>query len=319
MNSLCDIAGIRVGHAHDLEALTGCTVVLCPPGTIGGVDQRGGAPGTRETDLLRPLHLVNEVHAVLLTGGSAFGLAAADGVMRYLEAEGVGYATLYGNIPIVPAAVLYDLGIGNAQRRPDSAMGHAACLAANTDPARGNVGAGLGATVGKIAGTPMKGGLGMASIGFNSGLVVAALFAVNALGDVVAEDGSILAGARNPADPETIMGTMPMLASQAGGLSSLSGNTVIGIVATNAKLSKEAVNKVAQMAHDGLARAVRPAHLMFDGDTIFSLATGTTEADVNLVGAWAAEVSAAAIRDAVLNAETVAGVPAARSLARGGV
>lgn len=338
-NALTDIPGIRVGHAQDLDALTGCTVILCEAGAVGGVDQRGGAPGTRETDLLRPMHLVEKVHALLLAGGSAFGLDAATGVMRYLEGRGVGYDVGVARVPIVPAAILFDLAIGRADVRPDAAMGYAACLNASAvPPAQGNVGAGTGATVGKLLGMAhaMKAGLGTASIHVGGGLIVGALVAVNALGDVLDPNtGQILAGVRAPhgtpppARPGRVSGShSPAPAAQgpfANALSVLQAraaqntpfapppqNTVIGVVATNARLSKEHTNKVAQMAHDGLARAIRPAHLMADGDTIFALATGDVEAEVNTVGSFAAEVFAQAIVNAVRAAEAVADLPAAR-------
>lgn len=310
-NSLTAVDGLRVGHWTDTDTVTGCTVVLCPPGTVGGVDQRGGAPGTRETDLLRPLHLVNEVNAILLAGGSAFGLSAADGVMRYLREMGVGFPTGSGvPVPIVPAAILYDLEIG-APEAPTAESGYAAAVGASNAPVMtGNVGAGTGCTVGKLAGlaTATKGGLGSAAVTLPGGLTVAALFAVNAVGDVVALDGTILAGLR---DVETGAFIGTLAAMQALSAQPPPGNTVIGVVATNAALTKETTNKVAQMAHDGLARAVVPAHTMFDGDTIFALATGAVQADVNLVGALAAEVSARAIRAGVAAATTLGGVRAA--------
>lgn len=319
------IPGIRVGHAHDLEALTGCTVVLCEAGAVGGVDQRGGAPGTRETDPLRPLHLVQQAHAVVLAGGSAFGLEAATGVVRYLEERGVGFDVRIAKVPIVPAAILFDLGIGRSDVRPDAAMGYAACLAATEGPvAEGNVGAGAGATVGKVLGLTqaMKSGLGAASVDLGGGLIVGALVAVNAFGDVVEpQTGRILAGARRP-DGTGFADTLAVLRAYAQEPPLRFGappptppsNTVIGIVVTSASLTKEGANKVAQMAHDGIARAVRPAHTMLDGDTLFTLATGQVEADVNIVGAFAAEVVAQAIVRAVLTAEPAGGLPAARDM-----
>jgi L-aminopeptidase/D-esterase-like protein len=321
--TLTAVPGIRVGHATDREGLTGCTVVLCERGAVAGVDQRGGAPGTRETDLLRPLHLVEEAHAVLLTGGSAFGLAAADGVMRYLEARGVGFDAGAARVPIVPAAVLFDLALGDPEARPDAAMGEAACRAASADPVEaGNVGAGTGATVGKILGPKraMKAGIGSAAVRLGGGLVVGALMAVNALGDVVRPcSGEILAGARRIGSdaPADTLATMRSLVGKAA--LHFASNTVIGLVATNARLSKAEANKVAQMAQDGIARAVRPAHTMFDGDTLFALATGAKGADVNLVGAYGAEVVAQAIVAAVEAATGAGGLPAWRDLAgRGG-
>ncbi|HEY57065.1 MAG TPA: P1 family peptidase [Anaerolineae bacterium] len=326
-NALTDVPGLRVGHAHDAEALTGCTVVLCEQGAVAGVDQRGGAPGTRETDALRPMHLVERVHGVLLTGGSAFGLDAATGVMRYLEDRGVGYDTGVARVPIVPAAVIFDLAVGRADVRPDAAMGYAACQAASDGPvAEGNVGAGMGATVGKILGLgrAMKSGLGTASVDAGGGVVVAALVVVNPLGDVVdPESGAILAGARNPDKGPLRFGegpfadTLRVLRSLAGRTAlrfAARGNTVVGVMATNARLTKSEANKVVQMAQDGVARTVRPAHTMFDGDTLFCLATGQKKADVNIVGAFAAEAVAQAILRAVMLAEGVDGLPSFRDL-----
>jgi L-aminopeptidase/D-esterase-like protein len=312
-NTLTAVPGIRVGHATDLEAATGCTVVICPPNTTGGVDQRGGAPGTRETDLLRPLHLVEHVHAVVLSGGSAYGLAAADGVMRFLEAQGTGFLIRPEVVvPIVPAAILFDLDIGSAEIRPDAAAGYAAARSASSEVvAQGNVGAGTGCRVGTLRGNAWatKGGLGCASIDLGGGLIVAALAAVNALGDVVDEDGSIIAGLRGDASEPRFAGTLEMLRAAAPQPRSGS-HTVIGVLATNAALTKDGANLVAQMAHDGLARAVRPAHTLYDGDTIFALATGTISADTTRIGAFAAEVMAGAIRSGVRAARTLHGVRA---------
>jgi L-aminopeptidase/D-esterase-like protein len=321
---MTDVPGIRVGHATDLKGLTGCTVVLCEKGAVGGVDQRGGAPGTRETDLLRPMHRVHEAHAVLLAGGSAFGLAAADGVMRYLEERGVGFETHVARVPIVPAAILFDLGLGDPRARPDAAMGYAACQAAfEGSVAEGNVGAGTGATLGKVLGMEraMKSGLGSAALSLGGGVVVGALVGVNPLGDVVdPQSGSILAGARQPDTDEpadtlavmkSMLGTAPPRFNSANGAGAGS-NTVIGVVATNAHLTKEQANKVAQMAQDGIARTVRPAHTMFDGDTLFALSTGREQADVNVIGAYAAEMVVAAVVRAVRAAEGAGGLPAWR-------
>jgi L-aminopeptidase/D-esterase-like protein len=305
-HAITDVPGIRVGHATDGEAMTGCTVVLCPRrGAVGGVDQRGGAPGTRETDLLRPMHLVQRVHAVLLSGGSAFGLEAASGVVRWLEERGIGFETGVAKVPIVPAAILFDLNVGRADVRPDAAMGYAACEAARSGPvAEGSVGAGTGCTVGKVLGPARatRSGLGTASADLGGGLVVGAIVSVNAFGDVIHPGtGEILAGARQMTRDEwadtlkVLKGLVGKAALRFAGRS----NTVIGVVATNARLSKEETNKVAQMAHDGLARVVRPAHTLFDGDTLFALATGRKRADVTLVGAYAAEVVAEAIVRAV--------------------
>ena len=323
-NALTDIPGIRVGHAQHEDALTGCTVILCGDHTVGGVDKRGGGPSSRQTDQLETIRLVKEVNAVILAGGSAFGLDAATGVVRYLEEQGVGFATPHGPVPIVPTAILYDLGIGRADVRPDAQMGYQACLKASQGPVvEGNAGAGCGATIGKILGTAqaMKSGLGTASVDIGGGLLVGALVAVNAFGDVIdPSTGKIIAGARAPEPtPETgpFADTLAVLKHMAGmGALGFSrgDNTVIGVVATNASLNKEETNKVAQMAHDGLARAIRPAHTMFDGDTIFALASGEQEGDVNVVGAFAAEVFTEAILRAVRTATSAGGLPALADL-----
>jgi L-aminopeptidase/D-esterase-like protein len=314
--TLTDVPGIRVGHQTHLEGATGCTVVLCPPGTVGGVDQRGGAPGTRETDLLRPMHLVETVDAIVLSGGSAYGLAAADGVMRYLEEQRIGFQAGGGFlVPIVPAAILYDLDIGTPGIRPDAAMGYAAAAAASAEPvAQGSVGAGAGCRIGMMMGSQFatKGGIGSASIDLGDGLVVAALVAANAFGDVLDEQGEIMAGLRQPPDGATFAGMMNVMRSMVGMVDTPRSreNTVIGVVATNARLTKEGANKVAQMAHDGLARAVQPAHTLFDGDILFALATGQIPANVNAIGAFAAEAVAQAIRNGVRHATSLGGVRA---------
>ena len=327
-NLLTDIDGIKVGHAQNDDALTGCTVVIIEKGATGGVDQRGGAPGTRETDLLRPMHMVEKVHAILLTGGSAFGLDAATGVMKYLEERGIGFNSGPVRVPIVPAAVLFDLGIGDPKTRPDAAMGYQACLNVSSGEfAQGNFGAGTGATVGKIFGMKqaVKSGIGSASLDIGGGVIVSALVAVNAFGDVVdPATRQIIAGARPmQAGPFTIGGrnqfadTLEVMKSFAGrtimSFASAASNTVIGVIATNADLNKEEANKLAQMSHNGLALSIRPAHTMFDGDTIFAVATGKHKADVNIVGAFAAEVMAQAVVNAVKNASPAAGLPAIKA------
>jgi L-aminopeptidase/D-esterase-like protein len=310
-DDITDIPGIRVGHDTNLEDGTGCTVILCDTSAVGGVDVRGGAPATRETDLLHPMHLVEEVHAVLLTGGSAYGLDAASGVMRYLEERNIGYDVGVARVPIVPAAAIFDLGFGSAKIRPDSAAGYRACEQATSEAvAQGNVGAGTGATVGKMAGPDfmMKGGLGSASTRLDDGTLVGAIVAVNASGDVIdPQTQQVIAGARNP------LGSFIF--------SNPFSNTTIAVVATSASLSKEAINKVAQMAHDGLAQAIRPAHTMFDGDTVFALALGptldprrdpaTSALQVSRIGAAAATTLARAIVKAVRHATDLHGVPAA--------
>jgi L-aminopeptidase/D-esterase-like protein len=315
-NGITAVPGIQVGHYTDPVGLTGCTVVICRKGAVGGVDQRGGAPGTRETDLLRPMHLVQTAHAVLLAGGSAFGLAAADGVMRYLEEQGVGFDARVARVPIVPAAILFDLDLGDPRARPDAAAGYAACQAASAGPvAEGNVGAGTGASAGKILGSGrgMKTGLGSVAISLGGGLVVGALVAANPFGDVVdPHSGETLAGVRRPGSAQP-GGTLEVMRGLLGkAVLRFASHTVIGVVATNGRLTKEEVNKVAQMAQDGIARAVRPAHTLFDGDTLFALATGDKRADVNLVGAYAAEAVAEAVARAARTAEGAGGLPAFR-------
>jgi L-aminopeptidase/D-esterase-like protein len=324
-NSLTDIRGIRVGHAQNEEALTGCTVIICEQGAVGGVDQRGSAPGTRETDALNPVHLVNHVHAIVLAGGSAFGLESATGVMRYLEERKVGFNTGVARVPIVPAAILFDLGIGRADVRPDAMMGYQACLNASVDrPAEGNIGAGMGATVGKILGMgqAMKSGIGTASVEIGKKVIVAAIVAVNAFGDIIdSTTNQILAGARTLQKGPFQIGAASYFADTLQVMRTMVGrtvlgfstreNTVIGVVATNARLTKVQATKVAQMAQDGLARTVRPAHTMLDGDTIFTMATGEHTADVNIVGAFAADVFAQAILRAVRAAKPLADLPTA--------
>jgi len=319
-NAITAVADILVGHASDYAAWTGCTVVLCEAGAVVGVDVRGPAPGTRETDLARPGHLVDRAHGVLLAGGSAFGLAAADGVMQYLEGRGKGFKVGRAVVPIVPAAILFDLDVGDGRVRPDAAMGLAACQAAAAGPvAEGNVGAGTGATVGKLLGmkSAMKGGLGTAARSAG-GTTVGALVAVNAFGDVVdPANGAILAGARKPVGPG-FMDTSASLGSLVGKTAiSLTESTTIGVIATDARLSKEEACLVAACGHDGLARAIRPAHTLFDGDTLFTLATGRRRAPVTLVAALAAEVVAEAIVRAIRAADGLPGLPAWRDLQRG--
>lgn len=314
-NTLTRVAGIKVGHYTDKKAVTGCTVVLCPPKTVGAVDVRGGAPGTRETDLLQAHNLVAEVTAVLLSGGSAFGLSSADGVMRWHSERGLGYQSRSGlTVPIVPAAILFDLGLGRQDVYPDGAAGYQACQNAGSGVLElGSVGAGTGARVGAIAGNERasKGGIGSAAIALDKGLVIAALMAVNAVGNVYDEGGEILAGLRS-SDGAGFDSVLEAFAKLSGESPALAANeaTVIGVVATNGALNKAGARKVAQMAHDGIARAVNPAHTMYDGDTIFALATGEVPADTSLVGAYAAQAVTDAIRDAVRRATSLAGVRA---------
>ena len=316
---LTAVSGIKVGHHTLAERPTGCTVVLAEAGAVAGGDVRGGAPGTRETDLLDPVNMVQKVHAILLAGGSAFGLDAAGGVMRYLEEKGIGYDAFVAKVPIVTAAILFDLGVGgNPKIRPTADCGYAAAQAASDAPvAEGNVGAGAGATVGKLGGPArsMKAGVGSAAIVLPNGLVVAALVAVNAVGDVIdPATGQVVAGVRN-ADGKGFADARRLIRS--GALARRPGeNTTIGVVATNATLTKAEATKVAQMAHDGYARAISPAHTMADGDTVFALATGTLagEGNATLVGALAAEVMADAIVRAATQATGIPGIPAVRDL-----
>lgn len=311
-DSIVDVAGVSVGHFTDTRRPTGCTVVLVPGGAVCGVDVRGAAPGTRETELLSPLNAVEQVHAVLLAGGSAFGLDAAGGVMRWLEDHGIGVQVGPVRVPIVPAAILFDLWLGDARIRPDAAAGHAACLAASREaPAQGNVGAGAGASVGKLFGIAraMKGGIGSASVTVD-GITVGAIVAVNALGDVVdPATGRPLAGART-VDGRALQGTMAtLLRGELPAPLQPGSATTIGIIATDAQLTKAQANKIAQMAHDGLARCINPVHTMGDGDALFALGTGAARraADTSLLGALAAEVTARAVLNAVRAARRLAG------------
>jgi L-aminopeptidase/D-esterase-like protein len=291
------VPGFRVGHWSDRVGLTGCTVVLCPPGTVGSVDVKGGAPGTRETDAIRPGTLTPEVHAVLLTGGSAFGLAAADGVARWLERRGIGFDTGVAVVPIVPAAVLFDLALGDPTARPDAEAGAAACDAASDgEVAEGSVGAGTGATVAKYPDPTAgwKGGVGTAAAEEDA-VIVAALAAVNASGSITEDDGTPIAANRNPgADPPGWLG----------------GNTTLAVVATNATLTKERAQLLAQAGSEGLSLAVRPSHTMWDGDTVFALGAGTVAAAQPVLERMATRAVAEAIRRAVRLAEALGGVPA---------
>jgi L-aminopeptidase/D-esterase-like protein len=311
--AITDVAGIEVGHFSDPRRPTGCTVVLAREGAVAGVDVRGAAPGTRETDLLAPGNFVQQVHAVMLSGGSAWGLAAAEGAMRWLEERGIGLDVRFGTLPIVPAAVLFDLPVGDARIRPDAAAGYAACEAAsNTAPAEGNVGAGSGALVGKLFGAhrAMKGGIGTASVTVN-GVTVGALIACNALGDVLDPDtGRVVAGARTE-DGQALLDTRRALLRGELPQPLLAGtNTTLGVIATDARLTKVQANRLASVAHDGLARAINPVHTMSDGDTLFALATGRValEGDapgMTVLGTMAAEVVARATLRAVLAARPV--------------
>ncbi len=330
--SITDIAGLAVGHATESGRPTGCSVVLCEVGATCGVDVRGAAPGTRETDLLRPDNLVEQVHAVLLAGGSAFGLDAAAGVMRWLEERGCGYAVgpAVGagptaapvRVPIVPAAVLFDLWLGDPHIRPGADSGYAACVAARADPPeQGNVGAGAGATVGKLFGIEraMKGGIGTASLRIGA-VTVGALVAVNAIGDVVdPTTGRVLAGARTADGLSPLDSVAAILRGELPARALAGMATTIGVVATDAALTKAQANKLATMAHDGLARCIRPVHTMTDGDTLFALATGGSgrSGEMTVLGVMAAEVTALAVLNALRAATGLRApaLPAARDLA----
>ena len=345
-SSLADVPGLRVGHATDEAGITGCTVVLAPGGAVAGVDVRGSAPGTRETDLLRPTALVERIHAVLLAGGSAFGLAAADGVMRWLAEREIGVETGVRPVPVVPAAIIFDLGVGDPRAYPDAAMGYAACEAATrgSGPLEGSVGAGTGATVGKLVGpgAAMKGGIGTAALRLPDGTVVGALAVTNALGNVVDGSGAVLAGARDgsggfvdveaglvvgepgarsgsavgprsgsPVGPPATSGRAPQLG---GGTVE---HTTLAVIGTDARLDRAQCRKLAELGHDALAQAIRPVHTMLDGDTVFVLATGASGiAPVDVpaavrLGVAAVRVLRRAIERSVLAATSRGGVPAA--------
>ena len=320
--SITDVPGVQVGHWTSSDRPTGCTVILTRSGAVAAVDVRGGAPGSRETDLLRPENTVQQVHGICLSGGSAYGLSTADGVMAYLEEQGIGFRVGPNVVPIVPAAILFDLGMGDGKVRPDKASGYAAAQAADAGPVpQGSVGAGTGATVGKLLGRgSMKGGLGSASLQVGD-ITVGAIVAVNAIGDVVhPQTGEILAGARAPD------GSFADAAEQLRQGATLrprrneptpGANTTIAAVAANVDWTQPQALKVAQMAHDGLARSIRPAHMPFDGDTVFSLGTGGRSVDariLGLIGALAADALSLAVVSAVFHAESKAGVPSRREV-----
>jgi len=316
---LTAITGIRVGHGTDETGCTGCTVVLCPDGTVGGVDIRGSAAGTRELDALSPMHLVPHVHAVLLAGGSAFGLDAAGGVMRYLEEQGIGFDVQVTRVPIVPAAILFDLRLGDAFVRPDAAMAYAACRQATPGPfPEGSVGAGTGATVGKLFGISQatKSGLGSAVVNLPGGLKVGALAVVNAFGDVRdPATGVLVAGAREAPDSRRLADSAAAMRRGVFPRGYRPENTTLAVVATNARLTKLQATKVAQMAQHGLVRAISPVHTTLDGDLIISLATGEVEGETNAVGVAAADAAADAILRAVKTAASLGGLPAWSDLA----
>lgn len=319
-NAITDVPGIKVGHYTDRVAATGCTVILCEEGAVAGMDVRGSASGTRETDPLGVTHLVPFIHGVMLSGGSAFGLDAAGGAMRFLEERGIGLDLEIVKVPIVPTAILFDLRLGDPKVRPGAAEGYQACLAAQHGPVdEGNVGAGTGATVGKILGPKYctKGGLGTASQGFGDGFVVGAIVAVNAVGDVIdPETGQVLAGPRSEKG-DGFLSTADLLRQGVANRPEVLSSTTIAVVATNAFINKPQAIKIAEMAHHGMVRSIRPVHTMYDGDTVFAMSTGKDpqrRADVTVLGMLAADVLARAIVRAITQAETLHGIPSARDV-----
>jgi L-aminopeptidase/D-esterase-like protein len=313
VKGLTDIPGIRVGHVSDFDAITGCTAILCGEGAVGGVDIRGSATGTEEIATLDPGHVTPHVHAIVLAGGSAFGLETASGVRRHLESRGIGYATGAAKVPIVPAAILYDLGIGKANVRPTAAMGEAAAAAATADAVpEGSVGAGTGATIGKLLGArqAMKSGIGSFTVTLPNGVLVAALAAVNAVGDVRDPDtGKIVAGARKAPDSREFADSVEQMKRGAGRSGIAGANTTLVVVATNAALTKVQTKKLAEFGSLGVARSIYPINTMYDGDTTFALSLGSKTADLNVLGVAAAEAVAQSILRAVKLAKSLGGVP----------
>jgi len=301
MAKITDINGIEVGHSTHSTEKTGCTVILCKKGAVAGIDIRGSAPGTRETELLRPGFMVRKIHAILLTGGSAFGLRTADGVMQYLSERGFGYDARGITVPIVPAAVIFDLRDGRDPLIPDVQMGYQACENAGERFEEGLVGAGRGATVGKILGLQwsMNGGVATTAIQLPGGIKIGVLVVVNALGDIInPENGKIIAGVRSP-DGKKFLNSLKYIKEKQFKFDSSSSNTTLAVVATNAHFNKEEINKIAQMAQNGIGRSVCPVHTMHDGDIVFALSTGKQEADLNVVGEVAAQLISEAIVKAV--------------------
>ena len=307
---ITDVEGIKVGHSQSEEGMTGCTVIICQEGATGGVDVRGSAPGTRETDLFKAEKMVDKVHAIVLSGGSAFGLDAASGVMSYLEEKNIGFDVGVTRVPIVASAVIFDLNIGNYKIRPDFPMGYkAAKNATENEKAQGNIGCGMGATIGKILGpeNAMKSGLGSASIILGD-LVVSAIVSVNSLGDIYDfRTGKQIAGVYDYKN-QKLLNTISIMKGEYEGISLPMTNTTIGVIGTNAILTKSEGNKIAEMAHNGYARSINPIHTMADGDTIFTMATNKVKSDINVVGTLAAEVMSMAITNAIIHAEGYKGL-----------
>ncbi|MCG8482639.1 MAG: P1 family peptidase [Clostridia bacterium] len=314
---ITDIQGIKIGHAENIEAGTGCTVIICEKGAYAGVDVRGGAPASRETQLLNPVNLVEQVHAVVLSGGSAFGLDCAAGVMEYLERHDIGFDVQVTKVPIVCGAALFDLVVGDHKIRPDKKMGYDACVqASDKECLQGSVGAGTGASVGKLLGMDraMRGGIGIYGVQIGD-LKVASIVAVNCLGDVIHPDtGERAAGLLDEAKKKVISTEEEMYKTYSNKTNLFSGNTTIGVVITNGKMNKPQATKVASMTHNGFARSMRPAHSMFDGDTIYALSTSEVDADVNVIGALGAETMAKAVYQAVISADSRYGILAHRDL-----
>jgi len=311
LNSICDVPGIQVGHAQDADGATGCTVIITEKPAVCGVDVAGGAPGTRETDCLNPVNFVQTVNAIYLSGGSAYGLAGADGVMRWCEENDRGLDVGVGIVPIVPGAVLFDLPVGSYSSRPDAEMGYKACQnASSTECSMGNIGAGTGASIGKARGPAglMKGGIGTASV-TSGDIVVGAIVAVNCFGDIIDEKtGSIIAGTR-PESGNEYEGSISYLKKTISGINPIKSNTTLGTIATNAILTKPQATKVAMMTHDGFARAINPIHTMYDGDSVFCMSTGELEADVTVIGSMAAEAMSLAIVAGIKAAKSAYGIP----------
>lgn len=309
---ITDVSGIKVGHAQSNEGMTGCTVIICEKGATGGVDIRGSAPGTRETDLFEPKKMVDKVHAVVLSGGSAFGLEAASGVMKYLEEQNIGFDVGVTKVPIVASAVIFDLNIGDHRIRPDFNMGYIAAQNANTDDnAQGNIGCGMGATIGKILGprNAMKSGLGSATVKVGK-LVVSAMVAVNSFGDIYDYTNNKEIAGVYDYENNKLLNTIDIMKDKNRTLGFNVQNTTIGIITTNAILTKAEANKISEMAHNGFARAINPIHTMVDGDTIFTMATNEIKADISLIGTIAAEAMSKAVINGVSFAEGVCGLKA---------
>lgn len=318
-NAITDVEGIKVGHASDFVGYTGCSVILCEEGAVCGIDVRGSAAGTRQIDALSINHVVEQVHSILLCGGSSFGLDASTGVMRYLEERGVGFDVGVMKIPIVPAAVIFDLVFGDHRARPTPQMGFEACVHASEIVEEGSVGAGVGATVGKLftLARAMKGGVGTASVATPDGCIVGAFVVVNAFGDIIDnQTGKIIAGLRREEDPNVFANTVECLKKGQTKKQFGMENTTLGVIATNAQFTKREITKVAQMAQGGLIKTISPVHTTFDGDLVFALATGKVDADVNRVGVLAEFVLAEAIKRGVRKADGFGKIPAYRDFVR---